>query len=400
MTSPPVRSGHTVLLVEDGSGVTALATARSLAAAGWRVVIGAPGGQSIATVSRACRDSGVVRHINSVTTTEWLGDVRDVAARTGARVVVPCGDAELLLLSEHRDLLPGITLPYPAHARVVSILDKMLLSDAAGACGLNSPLTEAAAAGHVPSFAGRAVVKPRVHGVVDAADRVETVVTQDGVAALRRADDVRAAGAQAIYQEPIDGWLVAHVVVRSRSGVVLARSHQRASRVYPVPAGNCVRGALEPAPPDLVAAVDRLLDQLQWWGLVQLEFLADTGGRLHLIDANPRPYGTMALAEAAGMSLCDTWLCDALGEHAWPTIATSSAHFQALGLDLRRAARQRTPSLIADLTATMLAGRGAVRPVWSAQDPAPFWRQARAVTKRVPARIRRVITRREARAPQ
>ncbi len=395
MTLPPDVPGRaaaadrTVLLVEDGSGVTALAAARSLAAAGWRVVIGTPRGRSVATASRGCHDRGEIRPAGAVSPAEWLADVRALAGRFGARVVVPCGDAELALLSANRDQLPGLVVPYPEHARVLPVLDKLHLPDLARAAGLSGPYTEAAVAGVRPTFGGRVVVKPRTHGPVAGAGRIEAAVVDDATAAQRSAEDVRAAGADAVYQEHVDGWLMAHVVVRSRSGAVLARSHQRASRVYPQPAGNAVRATQEEAPPGLADGVDRLLESLGWWGLVQLEFVADAEGVLHLVDANPRPYGTMALAVGAGLPLCDLWLRDALGEEPVPYPEQPVRTYQALGLDLRRAFEQRAPSLTRDVGATLLAGRRAVRPVWSAQDPAPFLRLFAAVARRLPGRLRR-----------
>ncbi|MEO6205052.1 MAG: hypothetical protein ABIO67_06695, partial [Mycobacteriales bacterium] len=392
MTSPPDAPGRSVLLVEDGSGVTALAAARSLAAAGWRVIVGTPGGRSIATVSRSCHSSGVVRPVGSSTPQEWLGDVQRLAERSGAVVVVPCGDAELVLLSAHRESLPELVVPYPEDVLVQQVLDKYQVTELARSAGLRSPLTEIAVVGQPPSFDGRIVVKPRAHGPVRGPGRIEAVVVDSGAAALRRADEVRTAGVEAVYQQHVKGWLVAHVVVRSKAGVVLARAHQRASRVFPQPAGNCVRGSIEPSPPGLADAVDRMLKERGWWGLLQLEFLADAEGRLYLVDANPRPYGTLALAVGAGLPLCDLWLRDALGDVVEPLGPPRSRSYQALGLDLRRAAEQRNPSMIRDLTTTVAAGRGAVRPVWSAGDPRPSLRLAKSVTRRIPGRLRRGVT--------
>ncbi len=377
---------RTVLLVEDGSGVTALAAARALHAAGWQVVIGAPGGRSPATVSRRCAAAGHVRPLALGSEQDWLADVRALARRTAARVVVPCGDAELVTLSAARDELPGLTVPYPEHPVVLRALDKQLLAQAAARVGLAAPLTEPAPPGVLPSFDGTVVVKPRVHGPVRGPDRVEVQVLASGALALARADAVRAAGAEPLYQRHAPGRLIAQTVVRSRAGHVLARVQQEASRTYPVPAGSCVRGRTVEPTASLCAAVDQLLAELGWWGLVQLELQQTTEGAVQLVDANPRPYGTLALAEAAGARLCATWLTDALGSGAAAPVARAGVGYQALGLDLRRALQERRGTLPADVLATAWVGRQRpVRPVWSIADPAPFARLVRTVLGRLRA---------------
>lgn len=376
-----------VLLIEDGSGVTALAAARSLAASGWSVAVGCPDGRSPATVSRSCHVSGPVRPLTRDTAQGWLADVQSLARRTNALVVVPCGDAELLTLSAARARLSPLLLPYPADDVVQQLLDKQLLTELARSAGLRSPRTELAEPGVPPAFDGPVVVKPRWHGPVQTRSRVEAVVAHGPADAIERAALVRRAGAQPVYQQHVEGSLVAHIVVRSRQGVTLARLHQRAHRTYPLPAGSCVRGVTEEPPAGLMPRVDRLLDSLGWWGLVQLELLEDAGGELHLVDANPRPYGTMALANAAGIALCHLWIAEALGDRPAPPLPPlpppRPAAYQALGLDLRRAVAERRPTLLADVGSTVgLWKSRPTRPVWRASDPAPFW----LLTRRVAAR--------------
>lgn len=388
-------SPRTVLLVEDGSGVTALAAARDLAAGGWRVAVGAPGGRSPATASRACAVAGAVRPLVARAADAWWADVRVLVARVGADLVVPCGDAELLVLSAGRERLQPAVLPYPGHAAVELLLDKAALAAAAAEAGLAVPHTEPAEPGRSPSFPGPAVVKPRLHGPAVGPGRVEAAVTAGGAAALAAADAVRAAGADPLYQRAVDGTLTALVCVRGRAGTTLAVSYQRADRVYPYPAGSCVRGALTEPPPGLLAAAERLLAAAGWWGLVQLELVEDGAGRAHLVDANPRPYGTLALADAAGPGLCDAWLRDAVGEPVAPTGARRGAVLQALGPDLRRALRHPSggagaAARLADLAGTLaLSARRPVRPVWAPRDPGPAVAEARVLARRLLARRRR-----------
>lgn len=389
MVESGVSSDRTVLLVEDGSGITALAAARELAAAGWTVAVGCPGGRSPATVSRSCRRSGPLPVLQRGQEQAWVTAVHALGARTGAAVVVPCGDAELLTLSATRTQGHPLVLPYPGDEVVRRLLDKHWLSAAAREVGLATPHTELAEPGQPPSFAGPVVVKPRWHGPSPSGERIEALVARDSVAALSRAHVLQSAGVEVLYQQHVTGDLVAHVVVRGRDGRTLTRLHQVAQRTYPVPAGNCVRGAVQEAPAALVEKVDRLLADARWWGLVQLELLRSSDGVLHLVDANPRPYGTMALAARAGLAPTQLWLTDALGQAVSAAVPVArTVSYQALGLDLRRAVQQRSPSLATDLRETLSAGRARpARPVWDVRDQRPFWLQARRVAGRVTRRL-------------
>jgi predicted ATP-grasp superfamily ATP-dependent carboligase len=93
--------------------------------------------------------------------------------------------------------------------------------------------------------------------------------------------------------------------------------------------------------------VERLLAILGWEGIFELELIrSHAQGREELvpIDLNPRPYGSMALASAAGVPLAAIW-CDWLlgrGAHSspQPRRARAGARYRWEDAELRYSAWQ------------------------------------------------------------
>jgi predicted ATP-grasp superfamily ATP-dependent carboligase len=65
------------------------------------------------------------------------------------------------------------------------------------------------------------------------------------------------------------------------------------------------------------AGVARLLRLVEWSGIFQVQFVTNGRGRF-LIDLNPRMYGSLALAVAAGPNLPALWAALLLGERVVP----------------------------------------------------------------------------------
>jgi predicted ATP-grasp superfamily ATP-dependent carboligase len=55
------------------------------------------------------------------------------------------------------------------------------------------------------------------------------------------------------------------------------------------------------------AGVARLLADLGWSGVANVQFVRAPGGRPRLIDLNGRLYGSLALAYATGVNVPDLW---------------------------------------------------------------------------------------------
>ena len=367
---PPQRRA---LVVDDGSSLTGLATSRGLTAAGFFVGLCSP------TSGLAARSRSVARlHATRLAAVDPDGFLTDVkAASNEYDVVVPTGDLELLTLSEHRAEL-GTLLLAPGHEQVLASLDKLALARACQQVGQPTPRTWA---GDDPALSALApdtpvVVKARLRR--PGAPHVTTRVMR---LSDRRGEEC---GEHAVVQEVCSGPLGAVVVATDTRGRLLGVAQQSADVVYPQPAGNLVRGRTV-AVDD--ALVDRLLacaHELGWWGIAQFELVGDA-----LVDLNGRPFGSLGLAQAAGVDPVVLAMQAAFGEATRPTrSARVGVTWSSLGRDLRAAFGARDGRGLA-LRAALAAASRSSHAAWSWHDPSPVARQLRALTRAASRRLSR-----------
>jgi predicted ATP-grasp superfamily ATP-dependent carboligase len=350
----PVR----VLILDPGDSRGALAGCRALGRAGWTVGV-AGDHRSMASRSHWAR----AHHRVPPPTEDEDRFVRALATAVHAGrydVVLPAGDVEAVVLSARRDEVDAV-VPYASHDIVVRAFDKQEVGAAAARCGLAVPAP--ATADDVP-----VVVKGRSH----ASGRHEAVVarTAEEVAtAVRRAE--RAGGA--LVQELLRGSLLAVAVVADKESVVRARAHQVATRLWPVDAGVSTRAATIAVDPAIAASIDRLVQALGWFGLAQLQFVVPADGVPRLIDFNGRLYGSLALADAAGVNLAAVWASLALDLPVGPGlhVGRPGRRYQWLEGDLRRAVAQRRGGLWRDVTSTLAYAPAAVHSILDVRDPLP-----------------------------
>ena len=176
----------------------------------------------------------------------------------------------MLALSAGRETL-GALFPYAPHDSVLRAVDKLTLTRAAGAAGLAVPRTADPA--HGPTdLPLPVVVKARVHwtpgqrGVPARLDRAFCTTPAKLEVAVAR---IAAAGGAAVVQEVVRGDLMAVTLLLDRSGRRLAAVQQRARRISPY-WHNSVLAETVPVGPDLAAACERMLHDLDWWGLANL----------------------------------------------------------------------------------------------------------------------------------
>lgn len=276
-----------------------------------------------------------------------------------AHDVLFAGDDEhLLLLSEHRSRLEGVNFPYPPHGSILRGLDKVLLYDAAVRCGLTVPHVASSPAAITTD--DEWISKPRMYRPGVSHSHVQVQGPVDGPGAEY----------DLIYQRVVDGALLAVVTLRGPDGRVIYLGAQRADAVFPEPFGVSVRARTVPVEPALADAVNRLLDELGWWGLAELQFIVPPSGTPHLIDLNGRFFGSLALTSAAGADLPSAWVAAATGQ---PVPADCrgriGTRYQWLEGDLRRA-RAADAWTRENLRALRYALR-ATHSVWSPSDPRP-----------------------------
>jgi predicted ATP-grasp superfamily ATP-dependent carboligase len=300
------------VLVTEGEHRGAVAACRSLARAGYEVVVVAGRRPAPAHWSRACHVALPIAHPGE-RPEDFLAELESLVGEGGFDGLIVGGERSLLPISEQRERFERhVELGLPEHAAVLRSLDKFVLLDAASAAGLDPPETRvcnslneareaAAALGFPVVVKAQRSVSPSSHELrqlpVWVASReadLDRTLASVQLPALVQRFETRAPRLSTAGVMTDEG-LLGFVVVRFL-------------RTWPPLAGAACFAETVPVPTGLMERVQALLDALGWRGIFELEFLDLGAGRLAAIDLNPRIFGWLALAVAAGVDLPRLWL--------------------------------------------------------------------------------------------
>lgn len=309
--------GGARILVTDGETRAVVAVARGLADAGFAVSVAAH-------VSRPRAAAQLVRSVDERVLTpdplrspDAFVDVLERAVSGGSvSAVIPGGDASLLAISDGRERLePHVRLGLPDHDRVRRSLDKADLAATAARHGLGPPSTvvcadPAQALTAAGEFGYPVVVKPfsSISDRVTPRRRVSSTLAEDE-AGLRLA--IAGFGGAGLVQRRVEGSVMSFAGVFA-SGRLLAEAVSRYHRTWYPQAGNACYSETIEAPDRVRRQVVELLRDLGWEGIFELELIDSAAHGRHVIDLNPRPYGSIALGIGAGANLPAVW-CAHLG---------------------------------------------------------------------------------------
>jgi predicted ATP-grasp superfamily ATP-dependent carboligase len=185
-------------------------------------------------------------------------------------------------------------------------------------------------------------------------------------------------------QERAEGTLIAVSLVLDPGGRVVARFQQAARRLWPTRAGAS-SVAVSVAPDErLVERAAALLRAAGFWGLAQVQ-LVDAANGPAVIDVNPRFYGSLPLALAAGVNLPAAWHAAAIGREPAPVGPyTVGVTYRWLEAELTAAYNGEVGRL------RHRAPRPRVGAMWAGDDPVPsVLLAAEAATARVRRRVGR-----------
>lgn len=115
-----------------------------------------------------------------------------------------------------------------------------------------------------------------------------------------------------IVQEHVPGPQLSVAIVVAKDGELLARFQHAVERTWPIHGGATSRAVSQAPDAALVNALAGGLQTAGFWGLAQIDLVANRDGPV-VLDVNPRFYGSMALATACGVNLPAAWHSAATG---------------------------------------------------------------------------------------
>jgi predicted ATP-grasp superfamily ATP-dependent carboligase len=329
-------NGRPRVLITEGDNVGVLAMARGLKRAGYDPWIAVVHRNAPAARSRSVAGVGLVPD-PSVSGSAFVQRIAELARFIDPVAIVPGGEKGMLSLAAVRDQRSPIsaTLAVCDRDTVYRATDKRRLIELAADVGLKAPLTvelsaDEAACKPLP-LALPAIVKPirsevPSNGGFRACGVHLTTTREQVVASLRRFP-----GERGLLQSFHRGALSSLAGVFWQ-GELMAAVYQQAVRTWPTGCGQMAFAKTLPRDPALELQIGRLLAALGWTGLFQLQFLETEEGPL-MIDLNPRVYGSLSLAQAAGQNLPAIWIDLLIGGAVTPAPYVPGVSFRNEVLD-------------------------------------------------------------------
>lgn len=306
------------VLITDGEQRSALAVARSLGSAGYRILVASAHPLPMAGGSRFCQRS----FRTPDPTTDPIGYTDSIAAiskREPTDWVIPITESALKCLLPARQRLSG-QLPFPSSEVFEAVSNKARLLQVARDAGIDVPqqVVVVSAEESPPVWSGSwpLVVKPSRS--VNAGHRysVRYASNQEELQACICA--MPSSAFPLLLQERVIGPGTG-VFLLVWDGIVRATFAHRRIREKPPSGGVSVVAESIEADPELVAASARLLQQFGWQGVAMIEFKHDTrSGRTVLMEVNGRFWGSLQLAVESGVDFPRLLLASAAGHVAEP----------------------------------------------------------------------------------
>ena len=355
--APRVLEHSRWVLISDGGPGQArstLAAVRALASAGYRPVVTTSGERSLASSSRFCARTVEVPR---------AGDPGYAAAlqrhlERGYLTLLPASDAALIALE----------------APAAGLVDKVILQREAKKAGILTPESAVVSDHDELVQAGRdlgfpIVVKPSVKHTIAASHSARRIASEDDLRAFEVDGPLLV---QPYISEPLRA--VCGVMWEGR---LIAAVHQRYMRTWPDDCGTA--SAAETTAPDMILE-ERLTHLLQdHEGIFQAQFAGT-----HLLDLNPRVYGSLPLAVAAGTNL-PALVCDLVRGRAVRMVrAREGVFYRWIEGDIRhayKAVRAKEASTLEALK-MLVPHRGAAHSTESFTDPKPVIARLRHAARR------------------
>lgn len=370
-----------------GNALPSLTAARSLHAAGYRVIAGDEGESPVVARSRACHE--VWPHPPIRQEEEFLVALTTfLAARPDITTLLPLQERYVAVLASARDRLPdALVMASPDPTTVLTCLDKDRMYDVARAAGV--PFRPVAVVSDLAELAdaARATGYPNVIRPASGASQLlpgdrKAVIAGDPVELERAFPHWPDAHRTLIVQHYVDGPRH-NVYFAAHRGRILARVEAVILRTdNPNGTGFATEGITVAPSSRLQTACDAIVDRLDYTGIGCAQFLVPPDGEMSFLELNPRHGGNSAMVTACGLDLTLAAIGLASHENGWRPeqdfsypigrrYAWSTRQFYAVlkarsGGTLSRRAMARQ---LARVVTT--AARADAHMTWSFRDPGP-----------------------------
>jgi predicted ATP-grasp superfamily ATP-dependent carboligase len=374
------------VLVTDGEERSVLAACRGLQSRGYEVTVTAGERLAVSHWSRSCARR-VLTPCPSVDAAGFVDALVRTLSAGEHDVLIPGTDAALLAVSGSRARLePRVRIGLPPDPVVRRSVDKRMLADASRAAGLDTPVTfpcesvdEGISAAEALGFP--VVVKP-LRSVAAVSGSLQTrgskVVADRST--LRRA--VGRAGIPYLVQRLERQGSTCSFAGVIAHGRLLAYVFSRYLRTWP-PAGGAASFSETITPrTELVKRIQRMVESVGWLGIFELEGVLESNGRFTVIDFNPRLYGSLALALAAGVNLPAVWCDWLLGRRPTTVTARSGVFYKREDAELGHLARALRRNTIRSAAAILRPRRSVAHAYFRTTDPLPLAAQAVVLGRR------------------
>lgn len=351
-----------------------LAAVRALRAGGYDPWVAQTRPNSLAARSRSCK--GVVETPDPAwDPTAFVEALVRASERFQMAAVLPGSEDALLALAARRDSFPaGVAVGCDDIDAVERALRKPVLHALAAQSGLRplpSVLVRAREARlGTAGVTYPAVLKPARTKTVAHTGKLE----REPARLVRSADEFETAMSGSavdewLLQPFVEGRLAASCGV-AWNGDVVCMSHQIAERIWPPGFGISAYAVTVPPDKEREDGVRRLIKAVGWSGIFQVQFLLDHE-TAYVIDLNPRFYGSLALAVAAGLNLPTIWVNLLLGRPTGELAYRVGTRYRAEANDFRALAEVARTNGWAKAARAGLPRRRTAHAVFSLRDPLP-----------------------------
>jgi predicted ATP-grasp superfamily ATP-dependent carboligase len=365
------------VVVTDAEERAVLGAARGLRRAGYRVCAVARSRPAATHWSRACAER--VRLPDPRENIRGFIDGLDELLRSGRYdVLIPGSEAALLAVSEHRERLePSTRLGLPSREAVQRSVDKRLLLEVAELAGLAAPHSKACDGFEQAEAAASELGYPVVLKPAQSFQPVNGGLQQQGVVVARDAETLE--HSVPTLRPPFIVQRFERARFLSCTGVfaedrLLAATTSRVLRLWPPGAGMHTYSETVSPPRGLTDQVRELLSAVGWQGIFQLQLLELPGGRLSVIDLNPRVFASITLDDYAGANLAAVW-CDWLlgrNRNILPVVAQPARRYRWEEGELCHFAWQLRHRRLRAAVSTVLPHRRVTHSWFRVTDPGPL----------------------------